>query len=151
MDGVRESCASVYFIWGISSGFPLANHLILPGSESVFGIPQDSPLLAKVDSSAEACGKLDTIYYGVTPSPFLAPQELFCAWMAGKVSLTSRVEKYVFSLSFIWAPLCPCYFVYLGVSAHRGFPGSSVAKNLPANTGDGGMWVEFLGCEDPLE
>ena len=35
------------------------------------------------------------------------------------------------------APLCPCYFVYLGVSAHRGFPGSSVAKNLPANTGDG--------------
>ena len=35
------------------------------------------------------------------------------------------------------APLCPCHFVSLGVSAHRGFPGSSVAKNLPANTGDG--------------
>ena len=105
MDGVRESCASVYFIWGISSGFPLANHLILPGSEFVFGIPQGPLLLAKVDSSAEACGKLDTIYYGLTPSPFLALQELFCAWMAGKVSLTSRVEKYVFYLSFIWAGL----------------------------------------------
>ena len=30
--------------WGISSGFPLANHLALPGSESVFGLFQGPPV-----------------------------------------------------------------------------------------------------------
>ena len=49
------------------------------------GLAQGPPLLAKVDSSAEACGKVDTIYYGVTPPPFLTPRELFCAWVVGKV------------------------------------------------------------------
>ena len=32
------------FIWGISSGFPLTNHFDLPGSWSIFGISQDSPV-----------------------------------------------------------------------------------------------------------
>ena len=33
-----------HFLLGISSTFPLASHLALPGSESVFGISQGSPL-----------------------------------------------------------------------------------------------------------
>ena len=33
-------------IWGIASGFPLANHLALPGSESVFGLSQGPPMCA---------------------------------------------------------------------------------------------------------
>ena len=50
-------------IWGISSGFPLANHFDLPGSESVFGIPQDPPnVCAKMDSTQEGYGQ-----FGVTP------------------------------------------------------------------------------------
>ena len=28
-------------LWDVSSGFPLANHFDLPGSESVFGISKD--------------------------------------------------------------------------------------------------------------
>ena len=32
--------------WGISSKFPLTNHLALPGSESVFGISQGPPMCA---------------------------------------------------------------------------------------------------------
>ena len=33
-------------LWGIPSGFPLANHLALPGSESVFGLSQGPPMCA---------------------------------------------------------------------------------------------------------
>ena len=33
-----------YFYGGISSEFPLTNHLALPGSESVFGISQGPPM-----------------------------------------------------------------------------------------------------------
>ena len=35
-----------YLYGGISSGFPLANHLALPGSESIFGLSQGPPLCA---------------------------------------------------------------------------------------------------------
>ena len=46
---------------GISSEFPLANNFDLPGSQSILGITQDPPmvhrhLLAKMDSTQEACG-----------------------------------------------------------------------------------------------
>ena len=31
-------------LWGVSSGFPLASHLDLSGSESIFGVSQDPPV-----------------------------------------------------------------------------------------------------------
>lgn len=45
-----------HLYWGISSGFPLANHFDWPDSESVFVISQDPPhvgvhLSANMDSS----------------------------------------------------------------------------------------------------
>ena len=45
--------------WGLSSGFPLANHLALPESESVFGSLRVRPfvhmhLVAKLDPSEVA-------------------------------------------------------------------------------------------------
>ena len=47
-------------IWGISARFPLANHLALPGSESVFYLrvlPRvHAHLLAKMEPSEEAYG-----------------------------------------------------------------------------------------------
>ena len=35
-----------HLIWGISSGFPLANHFDLPGSKFVFGVSQALPMSA---------------------------------------------------------------------------------------------------------
>ena len=32
-----------------------------------------------------------------------------------------------------------------------GFSGGSVVKNLPANSGDTGDWIQSLGWEDPLK
>ena len=34
---------------------------------------------------------------------------------------------------------------------NKSFPGGSVVKNLPVNTGDIEIWVQFLGREDCLE
>ena len=45
--GLRGSCPRGGFetlLWGISSGFPLANYLAFPGSESVSGISQGPPM-----------------------------------------------------------------------------------------------------------
>ena len=33
-------------VWGISPRFPLANYFYLPGSQSIFGIPQAPPMCA---------------------------------------------------------------------------------------------------------
>lgn len=49
---------------GSSSGFPLASHLAVSGSESIFGLSQPLPpqwacaFLAKLDSCAKVSGKL---------------------------------------------------------------------------------------------
>ena len=64
IDTLSES-PTLLVVWitsmGQSSEFPLPDHLDLPGSEFVFGIPQGPPhgyahLLAKMESSKEACG-----------------------------------------------------------------------------------------------
>ena len=50
MGGLREShwVAPLWQfelpLWGISSGFPLASHFDLPGSQPLFGLSQDPPL-----------------------------------------------------------------------------------------------------------
>lgn len=36
---------------GISSAFPLANHFVVPGSQSILGISQDSPMCVHVSLS----------------------------------------------------------------------------------------------------
>ena len=38
-------------LWGIASGFPLANHFDLPGSKSISGISQDFPMCAHASLS----------------------------------------------------------------------------------------------------
>ena len=69
------------YFWRVSSGQSscfawLWVHIwfILYGSPH----PMHAHLLAKMDSSTEACGKVDTTYYGVVSPPFLAPEEPFC-------------------------------------------------------------------------
>ena len=49
-------------LWGISFGFPLANHFDLPGSQSTFGRSQDPPcvrmyLLAKMEFTEKGLGR----------------------------------------------------------------------------------------------
>ena len=54
-EGESCSCGNLNHIQGIYSGFPLASHLALPGSESIFGLSPDPPvcvcvhLLAKMN------------------------------------------------------------------------------------------------------
>ena len=80
-------------IRGVYSGFPWANHLALPGSESTFGFSQGPPL-SQMDSSSEAYGEVDITYYGGGTPPFLCK----CSWN-GLFDLEN--EKYVISLSLI--------------------------------------------------
>ena len=47
------TCGHLNFLWGISSGFPLANHAALCGSESIFGISQGPPLCAHTSLSQD--------------------------------------------------------------------------------------------------
>ena len=46
--GLREVVVPSWWLesllWGITSGFPLASHFDLPGSESIYGTCQDSPV-----------------------------------------------------------------------------------------------------------
>ena len=57
MGRLRERVAPLWqfksLIWGISSGFPLANHFNLTGSKSVFGIYQDFPMCARASLSQD--------------------------------------------------------------------------------------------------
>ena len=78
---------------GHFSGFPLASHLELPGSQSIFGVSQDLPLcvcthlLAKMDSTEEAYG------YNIPwhPSP-LTSKEPFCACVVREVAWLGEWE-----------------------------------------------------------
>ena len=51
----KESCprGSLNHIWGISSRFPLASHLALPGSESELGLSQGPPMCAHASLSQD--------------------------------------------------------------------------------------------------
>ena len=109
--GLRERVVPSWyfesFIWVISSGFPLANHLALPGSESVFGLSQDPLMYACASLSQDGFQQrglwvVDITYYGVTPLPFLSSKEPFYACVVGKLSLTSRMRN---TWSLIWAGL----------------------------------------------
>ena len=72
-------------LWGISSGFPLASHPDLPGSEPVLGVSQDPPMGAWVCIS-RPMGRLRTI-------PLLTSKEL-SSWEG---FLDFKNEKYVVS------------------------------------------------------
>ena len=87
--GLRESELSQQIqslLRGISSKFPLADHLALPGSESVFGLSQGpltyAHLLGKMDSREEAYEWVDITY------SLWSSKEPFCAYVVENVSLT---------------------------------------------------------------
>ena len=76
------------------------------------------------------------ITHELVPPPFLAPNQSFCM-CSQEVLLDLKNEKYVVSLSFIWAgptSSLPLPLSYLGVSAHRREtptqPGTSMLLNI---------------------
>ena len=81
-------------IWGLPSGFPLPNHLALPGFESGFGLSQGPPMCVSALSWPRwFLWVVDITYYEVTPSPFFDFRGAFLPCVVGKVSLTSRMRN----------------------------------------------------------
>ena len=62
--------------WGISSGFPLANHFDLPGSQFIFGISQDPSVCARISQPRWILPHVGGISIGMTPP--LTYKEPFC-------------------------------------------------------------------------
>ena len=125
MGGLRERVTSLWlfksFIWGSSSGFPLANHLTLPGSESTFGLTQGPPLCMCTSLSQDGfpCRGLWEAWYhllwGCAPSLF-DPQGGFLNMCSQGGLLDLKNEKYVVSLSLIWAGLSSSLLLPLSLS-----------------------------------
>ena len=118
-------CGSLNHLYGgNSSGFPLADHLALPGSVSIFGLSQGPPLCVHASFSqmdSKGFWKIDQTYYGLAPPPFSDLWGAFlCTCVVWEVSLTSR-RRNVWSLYLSSkqdsAPPCSCHYLYLGVSA----------------------------------
>ena len=115
-------------MWDTSSVFPLANHLALPDSESIFGITQCPPLCARISLSHDGFQRRSLwegwhhLLWGAVSSLFDPRGALLCI-VVRKVSLTSRMRN-MWSLYLLseWdsAALCLCYYLFLEVSVHRG-------------------------------
>ena len=91
-------------MWGSPSGFPLTNHLALPGSESGFGLSQGPPVCECV--CVCVCVHflrwflwvVDITYYEVTSSSFFDLRGAFlCSW-EGLLDFKNK-EYVVFYLS----------------------------------------------------
>lgn len=105
----------------MSSGFPLANHLALPGSESILGIIQGPCLRMCARWIGFQHRGLWIGWYHilwVALLPFLACRDIFWTHVHRKVSLTLKMRN---MRSLIWAGLS--------------FPSSSSRKVCPQGTG----------------
>ena len=99
-------------MWGISSGFPLASHLALPASESIWFISGSSHAYTHIFQPRCLPDKrpmvVNITYYGVMPPPFLTSREPFCTCVVRKISLTSRMRNmwsFISNLSRAQLPL----------------------------------------------
>ena len=107
----------------MSSGFPLANHLALPDSESELGVSQDPPMCAHASLSQDGFYRkglwvVSITYYAVVPLPFLTSFLHIYGW--GSL-LTLRIRNKQSLLSEqdpAWSLHGPAVFC-LGVSVHR--------------------------------
>ena len=133
-------------MWGISSGFPLANYLALPGSESAFGLSQGPPrarvhLLAKMDSSPER-GLWEGwhhLLWGGSSSLF-GPRGTFLHKCSQEVLLDLKNEKYVVCLSLIWAGLSSSFPPPLSLSWSICLQGTDFTAQPGAYLSPGSRW-----------
>ena len=80
--------------------------------------------------------------WGSAPS-LLTIKKTFCTCVVREVSLTSRMRN-TWSLYLLSkqdsAPLCPCHYLYFGVSVHRGqIPATQPGAHLPPASGGPGL------------
>ena len=81
---------------------------------------------------------------GWHPPPFLASEEPFCSFVVRKASLTSRMGNMWFLYLLSGqdsAPPCPCQYLYLGVSVHRG---QTSATQPEAHLSPASIWPDTL-------
>ena len=92
MDRLRESCALTTLTWGISSGFPLADHFDLLGSESIFSISQDPPMRACASLSQDGFYRRGIwAKHLLTSLPFRPPKSLSAhVWVGRSPDLRLR-------------------------------------------------------------
>ena len=106
-----------HFLLGFSSTFPLASHLALPASESVFGISQGSPLCAclwillKRPMGITSCEVMSHLFW--SPGDLLCT----CGW-EGLLDLEDEGHV-IFYLLSEWGSASPPSFCF-GISVRRG-------------------------------
>ena len=86
-----------WLLWSISSAFPLANHFVVPGSQSILGIYQDSPMCVHT-SLSKGEFSLKGLWLGHIPwhsSPLASKEEATC--VVGEISCLQE-KKHV-----VWA------------------------------------------------
>ena len=102
-------------LWGISSGFPLADYLALLVLSLYLVCLRWIPVQRSVE-------RLTLPTVGWHPLHFW-PQRSLCAYTVGNFSLGSRMRNlwslYLLSVQDS-APLCSCCYLYHRVSVHRG-------------------------------
>ena len=128
-------------LWGIASGFPLAKHFYLSGSESIFGVSQDPPRCMRTLLSQDEfhwrglwVGRLTIIYLLISKE--LSKQEGFLDF-----------ENEIHVIFSLWAGLSllswlSCYS-HLGIWDHREW--ISNCSTL------GGGWGGLASCPPPVQ
>ena len=115
-------------LWGISSGFPLANHFDLPGSKSVFGISQDFPMCVRASLSQDGFYQRG-LWVGWHPSPFdLQGAFLHMGSRGGLLTLKMRT---VWSLIFYLGRAQPPVSIVLLFPPWSIGPQETNSKHLP--------------------
>ena len=151
MGGLRERGTPLWqfesLIWGISSWFPLAGHLALPGSEPIFSLSKAASLVAqrlkrlpcvyvphlvKMSSSEEWVGQVGITYF--TPPPFLTSKEPF-----REVLLEVKNEENVASISYL--EQLHFHFSLSCIGEGNGNPLQCSCLEKPR---DGGAWWEAI-------
>ena len=126
-------------IWGTSSWFPLASHFDFPGSESLFGLSQDPPMV--VYASLSQGGFQQRGLWVALASLLISPPRSF---LVRKVSLILRMrnmKSLVFYLGRSQPPLSVVLPFHLGISVFIGreqtpsiSPGSVEGHLSPASS-----------------
>ena len=109
-------------LWGISLGFPLANHYDLPGSQSLFGISQDPPMYAHASLSQDGFYRKGIWVEHPLTELFFGLQEAFLH-RCGQWSPDFANEKYVVWTGPRLLALTVLLFSHVGFNSQEMNPG----------------------------
>ena len=128
MSGLRDShwvTPSWQFellLWGIYSGFPLANHFDLPGSHSMFSLSQDPSMCAHAPLSQDELYCKDLwVEHPLTSLPIDLHGIFLCVCGLGGL-LTSRVRNMWSGRGSVSSLSCPAFLILEFQSTGNQFP-----------------------------